>query len=159
MGVRNVVIADNRIETVSQDYKEQAAILVTYAAVRWSCITTCPTHPMTGSTSVGAGASTIRAAAAPIAPGRAAITTSRAISCTIRPRSCAIRVVQGNRVHKVKQWFADGGAIYHLSADPGALIAENFVYDVPGGIGLYLDEGSRYVHRPPECHPGRRRSG
>ncbi|MEK9212632.1 hypothetical protein [Sphingomonas sp. 2378] len=32
MGVRNVVIADNRIETVSQDYKEQAAILVTYAA-------------------------------------------------------------------------------------------------------------------------------
>jgi hypothetical protein len=32
-----------------------------------------------------------------------------------------------------------------LSADPGALIAENYVHDVPGGIALYLDEGSRYV--------------
>jgi hypothetical protein len=29
-------------------------------------------------------------------------------------------VVSGNRVHRVKTWFADGGAIYHLSADPGA---------------------------------------
>jgi hypothetical protein len=36
-----------------------------------------------------------------------------------------------------------GGSL--LSADPGALIAENYVYDVPGGIALYLDEGSRYV--------------
>ena len=27
----------------------------------------------------------------------------------------------------------------------GRAIAENYVYDVPGGIALYLDEGSRYV--------------
>jgi hypothetical protein len=54
-------------------------------------------------------------------------------------------VIVGNRVHDVKQWFPDGGAIYHLSADPGALVAENYVYDVPGGIALYLDEGSRHV--------------
>jgi hypothetical protein len=54
-------------------------------------------------------------------------------------------VVSGNRVHRVKTCFADGGAIYQLSADPGALIADNYVYDVPCGIGLYLDEGSRYV--------------
>jgi hypothetical protein len=53
--------------------------------------------------------------------------------------------VFANRVHDVKRWFPDGGAIYHLSADPGALIAENYIYDVPGGIALYLDEGSRYV--------------
>jgi hypothetical protein len=45
----------------------------------------------------------------------------------------------------VKQWFPDGGAIYHLSADPGALIAENHIYDVEDGIAMYLDEGSRYV--------------
>ncbi|MDE8431630.1 hypothetical protein PCJ44_28990, partial [Klebsiella pneumoniae] len=35
--------------------------------------------------------------------------------------------------------------IYHLSADPGALIAENHIYDVEDGIAMYLDEGSRYV--------------
>src|SRR5206468_4293499 len=54
-------------------------------------------------------------------------------------------VVVANRVSRVKQWYPDGGAIYHLSADPGALIAENYISDVPGGIALYLDEGSRYV--------------
>jgi len=27
------------------------------------------------------------------------------------------------RVHRVKTWFADGSAIYHVSADPGALVA------------------------------------
>ena len=28
-------------------------------------------------------------------------------------------VVAGNRVHRVKTWFADGGAIYQFPADPG----------------------------------------
>ena len=32
-------------------------------------------------------------------------------------------VVFANRVHAVKQAYPDGGAIYHLSADPDALIA------------------------------------
>ena len=56
-------------------------------------------------------------------------------------------MIVGNRVGRVKQWFPDGGAIYHLSADPGALIARNYVYDVrgTGGIAIYLDEGSRHV--------------
>lgn len=40
---------------------------------------------------------------------------------------------------------APASVVYHLSADPGALIAENHVYDVPDGIGVYLDESSRYV--------------
>ncbi|PVM84526.1 pectate lyase [Caulobacter radicis] len=54
-------------------------------------------------------------------------------------------VVAWNKVHDVKRVFRDGGAIYHLSADPGALIAWNHVYDINKQIGLYLDEGSRYV--------------
>lgn len=56
-------------------------------------------------------------------------------------------VVMRSRVGRVKQWFPDGGAIYHLSADPSALIAENYIYDVKGagGIAIYLDEGSRFV--------------
>jgi hypothetical protein len=54
-------------------------------------------------------------------------------------------VVAGNRVHGAKQLFHDGGAIYNLSASPGTLITENYIFDNHGQIGLYLDEGSRYI--------------
>ncbi len=145
MGVRNVVIADNLIETVSQDYKEQAAILVTYAAGTVVTHNDVSDAPYDGidigwgwgvNDPGGSGAYRTRTRGYYDQPGNIVYDTPTILRDT---------AVLGNRVHKVKQWFADGGAIYHLSADPGALIAENYVYDVPGGIGLYLDEGSRYV--------------
>ncbi|WP_213807278.1 hypothetical protein [Granulicella sp. dw_53] len=54
-------------------------------------------------------------------------------------------VVANNRVHGAKKLFHDGGAIYNLSASPGTLITENYIFDIHGLIGLYLDEGSRYI--------------
>ncbi len=54
-------------------------------------------------------------------------------------------VVASNRVHGAKRFFHDGGAIYNLSASPGTLITENYIFDNSNMIGLYLDEGSRYV--------------
>lgn len=145
MGVRNVVLSDNRIETVSQDYKEQAAILVTYATGTVVTHNDVSDAPYDGidigwgwgvNDPGGSGAYRTRTRGYYDQPGNIVYDTPTILRDT---------VVLGNRVHKVKQWFADGGAIYHLSADPGALIAKNYVYDVPGGIGLYLDEGSRYV--------------
>lgn len=145
MGVRNIVIADNHVETVSQDYKEQAAILVTYAAGTVVTHNDVSDAPYDGidigwgwgvNDPGGSGAYRTRARGYYDQPGNIVYDTPTILRDT---------VVLGNRVHKVKQWFADGGAIYHLSADPSALIAENYIYDVPGGIGLYLDEGSRYV--------------
>ncbi len=50
-----------------------------------------------------------------------------------------------NRIHGAKQYFHDGGAIYNLSASPGTVIAENYIFDNDGRIGIYLDEGSRYI--------------
>ncbi len=55
-------------------------------------------------------------------------------------------LVAYNRVHGIKRVFHDGGAIYNLSASPDTVIAENYIYDIPGRIGLYLDEGPPY-HR------------
>ena len=54
-------------------------------------------------------------------------------------------VVAHNRLHDIKKVFHDGGAIYNLSASPDTIIGENYIYDIPDRIGLYLDEGSRYV--------------
>ncbi|MBD8736672.1 right-handed parallel beta-helix repeat-containing protein [Sphingomonas sp. CFBP 13706] len=145
MGVRNVVISNNRIENVSQDYKEQAAILVTYAAGTIVTHNDVSNSPYDGidigwgwgvNDPGGSGAYRTRTRGYYDQPGNIVYDTPTILRDT---------VVTGNRVHNVKTNFADGGAIYHLSADPGALIADNYIYDVPGGIGLYLDEGSRYV--------------
>jgi hypothetical protein len=54
-------------------------------------------------------------------------------------------VVANNRIHDAKRLFHDGGAIYNLSASPGTLITENYIFDNHHQIALYLDEGSRYI--------------
>ncbi|WP_291873989.1 right-handed parallel beta-helix repeat-containing protein [Caulobacter sp.] len=143
--VRDIVIRDNVITKVSQVYREQAAILVTYASASLILRNDVSETPYDG-IDVGWGwglndpggntAYMSRKRGYYDQPGNRVYDTPTILRDT---------VILGNRVHGVKRWFPDGGAIYHLSADPGALIAENHVYDVPGGIGVYLDEGSRYI--------------
>jgi hypothetical protein len=145
MAIRHVQIRDNVIHTISQAYREQAAILVTYASGTIIAHNDVSGAPYDG-IDVGWGWGTNDPGGSPVyyaasrgyydAPGNRTYDTPTTLRGT---------VVIGNRVHDVKQWFPDGGAIYHLSADPGALLADNYVYDVPGGIAFYLDEGSRYV--------------
>ncbi len=145
MAVRDVVVRDNTVRSVSQEYREQAAILVTYASAPIIVHNEVSDTPYDG-IDVGWGWGVND-------PGGNADYMSLARGYYDQPRNriydtpTILRdaVIVGNRVHGVKRWFPDGGAIYHLSADPGGLIAENHVYDVPGGIGVYLDEGSRYV--------------
>lgn len=145
MTVRDIVIGNNLIRTVSQHYREQAGILVTYAsgAVIWhNDVSGTPYDGIDVGWGWGAndpgGSAEYGTAARGYYDQRGNLVYNQ-------PTTLRDTVVVGNRVHDVKQWFPDGGAIYHLSADPGALIAENYVYDVPGGIAFYLDEGSRYV--------------
>ena len=145
MGVRDILIRNNVVENVSQNYREQAAVLVTYATAPVIVNNDISAASYDG-IDVGWGWGTND-------PGGTAAyrTTERGYYdqpghlTYDTPTILRDSVVFANRVHDVKRWFPDGGAIYHLSADPGALIAENYVYDVPGGIALYLDEGSRYV--------------
>ncbi|MBW6526484.1 right-handed parallel beta-helix repeat-containing protein [Sphingomonas sp. RHCKR7] len=145
MTVRDILISNNIVKTVSQHYREQAAILVTYASAATIWHNDVSGTPYDGidvgwgwGTNDPGGSSAYMTANRGYydQPGNLIYNTPTILHDT---------VVVGNRVHDVKQWFPDGGAIYHLSADPGALIAENYVYDVKDGIALYLDEGSRYV--------------
>ncbi|MEO9130199.1 MAG: right-handed parallel beta-helix repeat-containing protein [Sphingomonas sp.] len=145
MTVRDIVISNNFVRTVSQHYREQAAILVTYAsaAVIWhNDVSDAPYDGI--DVGWGWGVNDPGGSAAYLTANRGYY-DARANLLYNTPTILHDTVVVGNRVHEVKQWFPDGGAIYHLSADPGALIAENYIYDVPGGIALYLDEGSRHV--------------
>ncbi|WP_250893877.1 right-handed parallel beta-helix repeat-containing protein [Croceibacterium selenioxidans] len=145
MAVRDIVIRDNTVRSVSQDYREQAAILVTYASAPIIIHNEVFDTPYDG-IDVGWGWGIND-------PGGNTDYMSWQRGYYDQPGNLVYdtptilrdAVIVANRVHGVKRWFPDGGAIYHLSADPGALIAENHVFDVPGGIGVYLDEGSRYV--------------
>ncbi|WP_334185997.1 right-handed parallel beta-helix repeat-containing protein [Novosphingobium sp.] len=147
MGLRDIVIRGNRIKGVSRDYKEQSAILVTYASgtvIMNNDISDTPYDGIDvgwgwGTNDPGGSAEYWRKQRGYYdQPGNLVYDT---------PTTLRDTVVMRNRVGRVKQWFPDGGAIYHLSADPGALIAENYIYDVKGagGIAIYLDEGSRFV--------------
>jgi hypothetical protein len=145
MGVRDLLIRNNRISSVSHDYREQAAILVTYATGAVIMNNDLSDAPYDG-IDVGWGWGANDPGGSPAyrttdrgyydQPGNLTYDTPTILRDT---------VVVGNRISRVKQWYPDGGAIYHLSADPSALIAENYIRNVPGGIALYLDEGSRYV--------------
>ncbi|MEC3949148.1 right-handed parallel beta-helix repeat-containing protein [Sphingobium sp. HWE2-09] len=147
MGLRDILIRNNRIAGVSRDYKEQSAILVTYASgtlILHNDVSDTPYDGIDvgwgwGANDPGGSAEYWRKQRGYYdQPGNIVYDT---------PTTLRDTVVMGNRVRRVKQWFPDGGAIYHLSADPGALIAENYISDVAGsgGIAIYLDEGSRYV--------------
>jgi hypothetical protein len=60
------------------------------------------------------------------------------------PTTLKDNLVAGNLVHDIKASFADSGNIYNLSASPGTVIENNYMYNV-SGVGIYLDEGSRYT--------------
>ncbi|MXP25423.1 right-handed parallel beta-helix repeat-containing protein [Altererythrobacter indicus] len=147
MGLRDILIRNNRITNISHDYKEQSAILVTYASGTLILNNNVSDTPYDGiDVGWGWGAND---------PGGSAEYWRQQRSyydmpgnhVYDTPTTLRDTVIMGNRVSRVKQWFPDGGAIYHLSADPDSLIAENYISDVKGsgGIAIYLDEGSRYV--------------
>lgn len=145
MNVRDILISNNLVHTVSQHYREQAAILVTYASGTVISHNDVSGTPYDGiDVGWGWGVNDPGGSAAYLTASRGYYSQPGNLMYDT-PTTLRDTVVVGNRVHDVKQWFPDGGAIYHLSADPGALIAENHVYDVKDGIALYLDEGSRYI--------------
>ncbi|RIV81082.1 right-handed parallel beta-helix repeat-containing protein [Aurantiacibacter xanthus] len=147
MGLRDIIVTDNCITGVSHDYKEQAAILVTYASGAVIMHNTISDTPYDGiDVGWGWGINDPGGSAEYFRWHRSYYDDPENLVYDT-PTILRDTVIVGNDVSNVKQWFPDGGAIYHLSADPGALIARNYVHDVAGtgGIAIYLDEGSREV--------------
>jgi hypothetical protein len=145
MANRSIVIANNRICTVSQIYMDNSAILSTYVdgmLILHNDISDAPYDGIDigwgwGTNDVG-GSEVYRSARRGYYDFPANLTYE---SPTLHRRA----LIAYNRIHGIKRLFHDGGAIYNLSASPDTLIAENYIYDIPGRIALYLDEGSRYV--------------
>ncbi len=141
---RDLIVMDNRIRAVSEDYLDNSAILSTYVSaplILHNDISDIPYDAIDigygwGIQDPGGNANYrnfMRGYQFPQNPVYETPTTYRDA------------VVANNRIHDAKQLFHDGGAIYNLSAGPGTLITENYIFDNHGRIALYLDEGSRYI--------------
>jgi hypothetical protein len=139
---RDVLIEDNTIFSVSQDYKDNAAILSTYvdgARIVHNDISDAPYDGI----AVGWGWGYNDAGGNPnYAKNQQGYRYNPRFET---PTTLRNTLVTGNRIHGVKTWFVDGGTIYNLSANPGAVIRENHIFDIGDRIGIYLDEGSKHV--------------
>jgi len=139
---RDIRIEDNTIFSVSQDYKDNAAILSTYvdgARIVHNDISDAPYDGI----AVGWGWGYNDAGGNPnYAKNQQGYRYNPRFET---PTTLRNTLVAGNRIHGVKTWFMDGGTIYNLSANPGAVIRENHIFDIGDRIGIYLDEGSKHI--------------
>jgi hypothetical protein len=64
------------------------------------------------------------------------------------PSPCGGNLVAGNHIHHVMQMLSDGGGIYTLGHQPGTILRDNLIHDVPLNTGraesngMFLDQGS-----------------
>jgi hypothetical protein len=141
---RDILIANNRVRSVSKDFKDNTAILSTYvdgARIVHNDISDT-TYDAIG-TGLGWGIQDVGGNPRYRAQMHGYDDTGN-IQYQV-PTTLRNTVVAYNRIHDVKQWFVDGGAIYNLSANPNSVIHDNYIYDIHGRIALYLDEGSRGI--------------
>ncbi|NUQ30743.1 MAG: right-handed parallel beta-helix repeat-containing protein [Acidobacteriaceae bacterium] len=141
---RQLIIRNNRIRLVSKTFRDNSAILSTYitqAIILHNDISEVPYDAI----DVGYGWGMHDAGGNPNYRVRMHGYDWKANLVYATPTTHRDTVVAGNRVHGAKRFFHDGGAIYNLSASPGTLITENYIFDNSKMIGLYLDEGSRYI--------------
>lgn len=141
---RQLIIYNNRIRSVSKDFFDNSAILSTYvtgAVILHNDISDVPYDAI----DIGYGWGMHDAGGNPNYRVRMHGYDWKQNLVYDKPTTHRDVVVANNRIHGAKKLFHDGGALYNLSASPGTLITENYIFDINGLIGLYLDEGSRYV--------------
>jgi hypothetical protein len=141
---RALIVRSNRISSVSEDYRDNTAILSTYdlgAAILHNDISDVPYDAI----DIGFGWGIEDPGGSPNYLFRIHTYDWKQNLIYSTPTTHRDVIVANNRIHDAKTFFHDGGAIYNLSASPHTLITENYIFDNHGMIALYLDEGSRYI--------------
>jgi hypothetical protein len=141
---RQLLVSNNRVRSVSKAYQDNTAILSTYVAgalILHNDISDVPYDAI----DIGFGWGYEDAGGNPNYRINQHGYDFKDNPIYQTPTTYRDTVVAGNRIHDAKKLFHDGGAIYNLSASPGTMITENYVFDNHQKIALYLDEGSRYI--------------
>lgn len=139
-----LMIRNNLVQHVGQDYSDNSAILATYfdgAIIIHNDISDAPYDAI----DIGFGWGYVDQGGNPNYRQRQRGYDHGMNPVYTTPTTRRDVMVAFNRVYNVKQIAEDGGAIYNLSACPDCVIAENHVFDIDSRIALYLDEGSRGI--------------
>ncbi|UBU08452.1 RICIN domain-containing protein [Nonomuraea gerenzanensis] len=137
---RNITVTHNRIHDLGLDHRGVVSVLTTYVTGTDVSHNEVYNLPYTGmSIGYGWGANE---------PGGSTHYADRGLY-DFQPRYTTPTTASGNRlvgnyVHDVMQQMTDGGCIYTLSWNPGAVISDNHCLRTNGWFGIYFDEGSRY---------------
>ncbi|MEV7971417.1 right-handed parallel beta-helix repeat-containing protein, partial [Sphaerisporangium sp. NPDC088356] len=137
---RNITVSNNRIHDLGLDYRGIVSVLPTYVTNATISHNEVYNLPYTGmSLGYGWGANE---------PGGNTQYTNRGLY-NYQPRYTTATTASnnqliGNYVHDVMQQMTDGGCIYTLSWNPGAVISDNYCLRTNGYFGVYFDEGSKY---------------
>ena len=138
---QNSTISNNLVDGVGTDYKEVSAILSTYvtkASITHNQVSNLPYDGI----DIGWGWGVND-------PGGSQDYVNRGTynyqPVYTTPTTLKNNTVSGNLIFNTKNVMHDGGSIYNLSANPGGVISNNYMYNNNRTVALYLDEGSRYL--------------
>ncbi|GAA4463165.1 RICIN domain-containing protein [Phytohabitans houttuyneae] len=137
---RDITVSNNRIHDLGLEYRGIVSVLTTYVTNATISHNEVYNMPYTGM-SIGYGWGSNDAGGSNHYADRGLYNYQpRYTTATTASNN---RLV-GNYVHDVMQQMNDGGCIYTLSANPGAVISDNYCLRTNGYFGVYFDEGSRY---------------
>jgi hypothetical protein len=136
----DIVISNNRIYETAIDYPDQDAILASYVTRLTIAHNYVSDMPYSG-IGIGFGWGTNDPGGSPDYLNRG-LYDHQPVYDT--PTTLREVTVVANHVRNVVQRMFDAGCIYFLSAMPDSIVKENYCEN-SGQLGLYFDEGSRYI--------------
>ena len=137
---RDITISNNRLHDLGLEYRGIVSVLATYVTNATISHNEVYNLPYTGM-SIGYGWGSNDAGGSNHYADRGLYNYQPRYST---PTTASNNRLVGNYVHDVMQQMNDGGCIYTLSANPNAVISDNYCLRTNGYFGIYFDEGSRY---------------